>query len=52
MGDFLMDGEDQTDTHPKLRRVLDRIREVKLRVPEVLNVRHMFSGDGLRPDPD
>ena len=43
----------------KLRRVLDRIRKaglksnkkkVKLRVPEVSCVGHVFSADGLKPE--
>lgn len=48
--DFMMHGEDETDIDP--RRVLDSIREVKLRVPKVRNVGPVFSGDGLRADPD
>ena len=44
---------------PKLRRVLDRSREVglksskkkvQLRVPEVSYVGHVFSADGLKPE--
>ena len=59
--DFLIHGKDQTDADQKLRRVLDRSREVglkfnpkkvKLRVPEVSYVGHVFSAEGLKPDPD
>ena len=61
MDDFLIHGKDQTDADQKLRRVLDRSREVglkfnpkkvKLRVPEVSYVGHVFSAEGLKPDPD
>ena len=57
---FLIHGEDQRDTDQKLRAVLDKSREVglkfnphkvKLRVPEVNYVGHIFSSEGLKPDP-
>ncbi|PFX13903.1 Transposon Ty3-G Gag-Pol polyprotein [Stylophora pistillata] len=59
--DFLINGKDQIDTDQKLRRALARSREVglkfnpikvKLRVPEVSYVGHVFSADGWKPDPD
>ena len=59
--DFLIHGKDQIDTDQKLRRVLARCREVglkfnpkkvNLRVPEVSYVGHVFSAEGLKPDPD
>ena len=59
--DFLIHRKDQTDADQKLRRVLGRSREVglkfnpkkvKLRVPKVSYVGHVFSADGLKPDPD
>ena len=55
--DFLIHGKDQTDADQKLRRVLDRSREVglkfnpkkvKLRVPEVGYVGHVFSAEGFK----
>ena len=58
--DFLIHGKDQTDPDQKLRRVLDRNREVglkfnpkkvKLCVPAVSFVGHVFSAEGLKPDP-
>ena len=61
MDDFLIHGKDQTDADQKLRRVLDRSREVglkfnpkkvKLRVPKVSYIGHVFSADRLKPDPD
>ena len=59
--DFFIHSKDQIDTDQKLRRVLARSREVglkfnpkkvKLRVPEVSYVGHVFSAEGLKPDPD
>ena len=62
--DVLIHGEDQTDADQTFRRVLDRRREsrevglkfnpkkVKLRVPELSYVGHVFSAEGLKPDPD
>ena len=59
--DFLIHGDDQRDIDQKLKQVLDRSREVglkfnpkklKLRVPEVSYVGHLFSADGLKPDPE
>ena len=59
--DFLIHGEDQRDMDQKLRAVLDKSREVglkfnphkvKLRVPEVNYVGHIFSSEGLKPDPE
>ena len=59
--DFLIHGKDQTDADQKLRRVLDRSREVglkfnlkivKLRFPEVSYVGHVFSSERVKPDPD
>ena len=59
--DFLIHGKDQTDPDQKLRRVLDRNREVGLKfnpkkvklycVPAVSFVGHVFSAEGLKPDP-
>ena len=58
--DFLIHGKDQTDPDQKLRRVLDRNREVglkfnpkkrKLCVPRVSFVGRVFSAEGLKPDP-
>ena len=55
--DFLVHGKDQIDTDQKLRRVLARSREVglkfnpkkvKLRVPEVSYVGHVFSMQSVR----
>ena len=60
MDDFLIHGKDQTDPDQKLRRVLDRNREVglkfnpkkvKLCVAGVSFVDHVFSAEGLKPDP-
>ena len=59
--DFLVHGKDQSEVDEKMRRVLDRSREVglkfnpkkvKLRVPEVSYVGHLFSAEGLKPDPE
>ena len=59
--DFLVHGKDQSEVDDKMRRVLDRSREVglkfnlkkvKLRVPEVSYVGHLFSAEGLKPDPE
>ena len=59
--DFLVHGKDQSEVDAKMRRVLDRSREVglkfnpkkvKLRVPEVSYVGHLFSAEGLKPDPE
>ena len=55
--DFLVHGKDQIDTDQKVRRVLARSREVglkfnpkkvKLRVPEVSYVAHVFSMQSVR----
>ena len=57
MDDFLIHGKDQIDTDQKLRRVLARSREVglkfnpkkvKLRIPEVRYVGHVFSVQSVR----
>ena len=59
--DFLVHGKDQSEVDEKMRRVLERSREVglkfnpkkvKLRVPEVSYVGHLFSAEGLKPDPE
>ena len=59
--DFLVHGKDQSEVDEKMRRVLDKSREVglkfnptkvKLRVPEVSYVGHLFSSEGLKPDPE
>lgn len=59
--DFLIHGLDNRDIDEKLTRVLERSREVglklnpkkvKLRVPEVSYVGHVFSPEGLKPDPE
>ena len=59
--DFLIHGKDQLEVDDKLRRALDKSREVglkfnpkkvKLRVPEVSYVGHLFSSEGLKPDPE
>ena len=59
--DFLIRGKDQTDIDQKLGAVLDKSREVglkfnpkkvKLRLPEVSYVGHVFSSEGLKPDPE
>ena len=59
--DFLIHGKDQLEVDDKLRRVLGKSREVglkfnpkkvKLRVPEVSYVGHLFSSEGLKPDPE
>ena len=59
--DFLVHGKDQREVDEKMRRVLDRSREVGLkcnprkvilRVPEVSFVGHLFSAEGLKPDPE
>ena len=61
VGDLLVHGKDQREVDEKMRRVLDRSREVglkfnpkkvKLRVPEVSYVGHLFSAEGLKPDPE
>ena len=61
LNDFLIHGKDQIDTDQKLRRVLARSREVglkfnpkkvKLSVPEVSYVGHVFAAEGLKPEPD
>ena len=58
---FLIHGKDQLEVDDKLRRVLDKSREVglkfnpkkvKLRVPEVSYAGHLFSSEGLKPDPE
>ena len=58
--DFLIH-EDQRHIDQKLRAVLDKSREVrlkfnpqkgKLRVPEVSYVGHILSSEGLKPDPE
>ena len=59
--DFLIHGDDQRGIDQKLRRVLDKSREVrlkfnpkkvKLRVPEISYVGHLLSSEGLKPDPE
>ena len=59
--DFLIHGKDNRDMDEKLTAVLERSKEiglkfnpqkVKLRVPEVSYVGHVFSSDGLKPDPE
>ena len=59
--DFLVHGKDQSKVDEKMRRVLDRSREVGLkfnlkkvifRVPEVSYVGHLFSAEGLKPHPE
>ena len=59
--DFLIHGKDQSELDENLRRVLDKSREVglkfnpkkvKLRVPEVSYVGHLFTSKGLKPDPE
>ena len=59
--DFLVHGKDKSEVDEKMRRVLERSREVglkfnpekmKLRVPEVRYVGHLFSPEGLKPDPE
>ena len=59
--DFLIHGKDQLEVDERLKRVLDKSREVglklntkkvKLRVPEVSYVGHLFSSEGLKPDPE
>ena len=59
--EFLIHGKDQLEVDDKLRRVLGKSREVglkfnpkkvKLRVPEVSSVGHLFSSEGLKPDPE
>ena len=59
--DFLIQSEDQRDMDHKLRAVLDKSRnvrlkfnpqKVKLRVPEVSHVGHILSSEGLKPDPE
>ena len=61
LDDFLVHGKDQSEVDEKMKRVLDRSREVglkfnlkkvKLRVPEVSYVGHLFSAEGLKPDPE
>ena len=61
MDDFLIHGKDQLEVDDELRRVLDKSRElglkfnpkkVKLRLPEVSYVGHLFSSEGLKPDPE
>ena len=58
--DFLIHGKDQTDPDQKLRRVLDRnsevglkfnLKKLKLCVPGVSFVGHVFSAEGLKLDP-
>ena len=57
--DDLIHGKDQSELDENLRRVLDKSREVglrfnpkkvKLRVPEVSYVGHLFTSKGLKPD--
>ena len=59
--DFLVHGKDQSEVDENMRRVLERSREVglkfnpkkvKLGVPEVSYVGHLFSADGLKTDPE
>ena len=52
--DFLIHGKDQTDADQKLRKVglTFNPKKVKLDVPEVSYVEHVFSAEGLKPDPD
>ena len=59
--DFRVHGKDKSEVDEKMRRVLERSREVglkfnpkkvKLRVPEVSYVGHLFSAEGLKPDPE
>ena len=59
--DFLVHGKDQSEVDEKMRRVLDKSEEVglkfnpkkvKVRVPEVSYVGHLFSAEGLKPDPE
>lgn len=59
--DFLLHGKDQNDLDQKMTAVLKRSREVglkfnprktKLRVPQVSYVGHVFTSEGLMPDPE
>ncbi|XP_032230541.2 uncharacterized protein K02A2.6-like [Nematostella vectensis] len=59
--DFLIHGKDISDVDRKMIAVLERSREVglkfnpkkiKLRVPEVSYVGHVFTSEGLKPDPE
>ena len=59
--DFLIHGKDPTDIDQKMRAVFDKSREVglkpnskkvKLRVPEVSYVGHVFLSEALKPDPE
>ncbi|XP_048582219.1 uncharacterized protein K02A2.6-like [Nematostella vectensis] len=59
--DFLIHGGNQCELDHKMIAVLKRSREIglkfnprkaKLRVPEVSYVGHLFTADGLKPDPE
>lgn len=61
LDDFLIHGKGQSKLDANLRRVLDRSREeglkfnpkkVKLRVPEVSYVGHLYTSEGLKPNPE
>ena len=59
--DFLIHGKDDSDINKKMIAVFDRSREVelkfnprkvKLRVRQVTYVGHVFTSQGLKPDPE
>ena len=59
--DFLIHGKDENDINEKMIAVLERSREVglkfnpqkvKLRVQQVTYVGHVFTSEGLKPDPE
>jgi len=54
--DFLVHGKDQIEVDEKMRRVLDRSREVGLKFNlkrvKVSYTGHRFSNKGLKPDPE
>ena len=61
VADFLIHGKEQSELDENLRRVLDKSREVgpkfnpkkkRDRVPEVSFVGHLFTSEGLKPDPE